>query len=530
MPATVDVSESRVEIVTVPVADIEVTGFEFEAPAGAMDGILSTEQECTVAASVIASVNTDSVRLELVTPQGFDVSGDTEIFIGAGDGTVKTVRWTVSAPSDERAAETIRLVLSGRDENSGESFVEPDVTLGVEVVTRASLDISARISGPPDALDGVISVGLPFTVEATAVNTGSADMDTTGARLEIVLPDGVGYTLDGDTYRKPFYPGAAVSWSLRAPGAPSPPANITLRFSEPYALDENSGLSVPLVTEEVFIPVQTEAGWVALTNLSRVSGLDTIPPYVVPQGVVGVPVLRIGTRNNSTYTLGLDTLYVTIERSNSRVAEDPSRYVSRLELITPSGTYTETVGALNPVPIVVDHDYTIAESRIDTLLLRADIAEGAPAGELRFDIARSLDIVLTIDEGPRVGVVWESDEGDIAGHFLSGPLSVMSGSFEEYVHNYPNPFKAGSEETSIAYFMTEDAPVSIRIYDLMGNLAWSKDISAGDPGATGSEPGTWCEVNWDGRNDKGQLVRNGVYLCRIQAGSRSSTFKIAVAK
>ena len=106
----------------------------------------------------------------------------------------------------------------------------------------------------------------------------------------------------------------------------------------------------------------------------------------------------------------------------------------------------------------------------------------------------------------------------------------MSGDFEEYVHNYPNPFKAGSEETRIAYFMTVDAPVNIRIFDLMGNLVWSKDISAGDPGATGSEPRTWCEVFWDGRNDKGQLVRNGVYLCRIQAGSRSATFKIAVAK
>jgi len=527
-PCSVIVHESRVVIFTVDAAVTDVTGFQIEAPEGASDGILSTGQQLTVGASIVPSVNADSVRLELLPPDGFEVSGSAEIFIGTGDGTVKTVQWIVTAPSVPSGVDTFFLRVRWCDENSGVSFAETDGSFGAEVVTRASLDLSAIISGPPDATDGVISVGLPFTVEATVENTGAAGVDTSGARLEIMLPEG--YAFNGDAGSKPFYPGVPVTWNLRAPGSPTSPDNIIVGFAEPYARDENSGQSVPLVTEEVFIPVQTEAGRIALSNLSGVPGLDTIPPYVVPQGVADVPVLRIQMRNNSTYTIGLDTLLVTIERNDRRIAADPSRYVPRLELITPDGAFEVPVGAVNPVPIAVDRAYTIDENVVDTLVLRADIADNAPAGELRFDIAGSADVVMRIDDDTTVGVVWEGDEGDIAGHFLSGPLSVMSGDFEEYVHNYPNPFRAGSEETRIAYFMTEDAPVTIRIYDLMGNLVWTKDIAAGETGATGSEPGTWCEVNWDGRNDKGQLVRNGVYLCRLQAGSRSATFKIAVAK
>jgi hypothetical protein len=528
--AAIGTEESRVTVVTLPASDIELTGFVFEAPAGAEDGIISTDQECTVAASVIASENADSVRLELVLPTGFTVTGDAEKLIGRGDGTEKTARWNITAPSAAVADDALILRSSGRDMNSGDSFTGPEGLLDVQVVEKSLLDLSYHISEPPEATDRILSVGLSFTVEAIVENLGSAGVDTAGARLEMVLPDG--YTLDEDTYNKPFFPGEAVTWNLRAPGSPAPsPADITVRFVEPYARDENTDESAPVTTPpQAPISVVTVEGWLLMDNLSVVPGLDSIPPNVVPQGAVDVPVLRVRLRNNSAYTLGLDTLYLTIEGGGRGPLSDPSRYVSSIELVTAGGVDSASVTAANPVPIVVDHGYTIGEGEMDTVYLRVDIAGDAPAGELRFDIAGSDDVFFTISDGPRVGVVWEGDEGDIEGHFTSGPLVVMSRNFEEYMHNYPNPFRAGSESTRIAYYMTEDASVSIRIYDLMGNLVWSKDIEAGESGATGSPSGTWCEVTWNGRNDRGQLVRNGVYLCKVQAGSQSATCKIAVAK
>jgi hypothetical protein len=195
--------------------------------------------------------------------------------------------------------------------------------------------------------------------------------------------------------------------------------------------------------------------------------------------------------------------------------------------------YPASVLGDNPVRLFVDHDFTIEPGAADTVLLAVDIAPAAPPGEIRLNLARSGDVVFSIGEtepGPRMGVVWQDDGSDIAEHFRSGPLSIMSERFEEYVHNYPNPFRAGSETTKISYYLTEDSDVTIDIYDLLGSLVWSKIIRAGEPGGTGTAEKTWWEVEWNGRNGRGELVRNGVYLCKVNAGSRSAMFKIAVAK
>jgi hypothetical protein len=265
--------------------------------------------------------------------------------------------------------------------------------------------------------------------------------------------------------------------------------------------------------------------------MSNISSGDSIPPFVVPQGTRNVPVMRIVLRNASAFTIGLDTLYVAIEDGRKNLVADPSRAVDSLRLAVNGSAFTAAVTTLNPVPIVVDHDFTLPAGTADTLLLAVDIGSMAGAGEIRFEIERSSSVVLSIsDSGTRIGVSLELDGGDIAGHFRSGPLSIMSSRFDEYVHNYPNPFRAGTEPTKICYFLKKNSSVTIKIYDLGGRLVWSRSIGAGEAGGTGAPEGIWHEIPWNGRNDRGELVRNGVYMCKVEAGSQSALFKIAVAK
>jgi FlgD Ig-like domain len=108
----------------------------------------------------------------------------------------------------------------------------------------------------------------------------------------------------------------------------------------------------------------------------------------------------------------------------------------------------------------------------------------------------------------------------------SGPLVILSSNFEEYAHNYPNPFRAGSDETRIAYFLDAPANVSIKIYAITGDLVHEESIPSSDPRAQSGPQ----ETTWDGRNDKGEVVRNGVYVCVLNAGGKSAKFRIAVAK
>jgi hypothetical protein len=122
--------------------------------------------------------------------------------------------------------------------------------------------------------------------------------------------------------------------------------------------------------------------------------------------------------------------------------------------------------------------------------------------------------------------VTDSLGNPLDGQITSELLVVLSSQFAEYAHNYPNPFRAGSQNTNIAYFMQATGNVNVQVYDLTGDLVFEESIPAGDP-RTQSGP---QETTWDGRNGKGEVVRNGIYVCVLNAGGQTAKFRIAVAK
>ena len=530
--AFVQTPAAQVDVVIEEAASAHGCALAVESPGGAVDGVLSTGQPLVVRADVTPSANSVQNTATLAVPAGFALAGEATAVLGDGDGSARTARWTVTAPENVTSSVDFTLATSGIDGNSGLAFSGCGAQMNVTVVERAVLDLAAYISGPPEAVEGKLSPNLAFTIRAEVSNLGTAGVDTAGARIEIVLPAGAGYELDGEaeTFRKPYAPGAPVEWRLRAPLASSPPRIITVRFVQPAARDENTSAPAAVATAEVPIGVTTEAGTIAMQNISR-SG--EIPPYVVPQGAPDVPVLRVVFRNNSDYTAGLDTLYVSVKDGDGRLHANPARYVSTVTLAAGGVAYSAAAGDENPIPLVAGHAFSIEPGAADTALVSIDVARGAPAGQLRIDLARSDDVVFSIGADPdrsRIRVVWDASGGDIAGRFYNTPLSVMSAVFEEYVHNYPNPFRAGSQSTKIAYFLTQNAQVRVRIFDFTGVLVWAKEIPAGAPGGRGEPEGTWWEIEWDGRNGAGEVVRNGVYVCMLEAGGRSAVFKIAVAK
>jgi flagellar hook assembly protein FlgD len=84
--------------------------------------------------------------------------------------------------------------------------------------------------------------------------------------------------------------------------------------------------------------------------------------------------------------------------------------------------------------------------------------------------------------------------------------------------------------------LSEDADVSLDIYDLFGHLVWTREFEAGAPGGMGrgssSHPNS---VEWSGVNDKGQKVGNGGYILIARAVAHgkvvmNSNRKIAVLR
>src|SRR4030042_3914627 len=110
----------------------------------------------------------------------------------------------------------------------------------------------------------------------------------------------------------------------------------------------------------------------------------------------------------------------------------------------------------------------------------------------------------------------------------SADKKLYDPSTEPLLWNCPNPFgKTGKETTTITYYLDEDSPVSLWMFTLVGDLVWSRTFTASDPmGHAGSH-----EIIWNGNNDRGRQVLNGVYLLMMETGGgKSLKNKIAVMR
>jgi hypothetical protein len=90
--------------------------------------------------------------------------------------------------------------------------------------------------------------------------------------------------------------------------------------------------------------------------------------------------------------------------------------------------------------------------------------------------------------------------------------------------NYPNPF---NPETWIPFRLTEDASVTLAIYDTTGKVVRSIEL--------GHKPAAVYEskdkaIYWDGRNDLGEHVASGIYFYVLTANDFAASRKMLVLK
>jgi len=92
------------------------------------------------------------------------------------------------------------------------------------------------------------------------------------------------------------------------------------------------------------------------------------------------------------------------------------------------------------------------------------------------------------------------------------------------LQNYPNPF---NPETWIPFQLKEASEVTIRIYDLHGNLI--RTLHLGYLPA-GPYLGRTEAAYWDGRNELGEKVASGIYIYQMRAGDKVFFKRMAILK
>jgi hypothetical protein len=99
------------------------------------------------------------------------------------------------------------------------------------------------------------------------------------------------------------------------------------------------------------------------------------------------------------------------------------------------------------------------------------------------------------------------------------------------IASYPNPFHPPVQGTTLAWKLSDDASVKLRIFTASGDLVLERSFAKGAPGGT-LGLNTWV---WDGANGAGRTVASGGYLAFVEAQGNGATLhvmrrKIAVVR
>ncbi len=108
--------------------------------------------------------------------------------------------------------------------------------------------------------------------------------------------------------------------------------------------------------------------------------------------------------------------------------------------------------------------------------------------------------------------------------FLEQLLIALAPQKTALFHNYPNPF---NPETWIPYQLSESSVVTIEIYSSGGQLIRTLDLGEKSAGLYQNKDSA---AHWDGKNEIGEPVANGVYFYKLTAGSHSATRRMVIRK
>jgi hypothetical protein len=115
----------------------------------------------------------------------------------------------------------------------------------------------------------------------------------------------------------------------------------------------------------------------------------------------------------------------------------------------------------------------------------------------------------------------------------SGDADTVIGIYVSHLSDslfaFPNPFGFNKDLTLISYYLQRSMPITLTIYDPFGNQVWSRRFRQNEAGAKSGDN----VVYWDGRNNRGHRVANGIYVIEVLGELHTgvdykSTYRIGV--
>lgn len=183
-----------------------------------------------------------------------------------------------------------------------------------------------------------------------------------------------------------------------------------------------------------------------------------------------------------------------------------------------------TVVETNGFAAVSFPEFLIRAGESRTIVFHLGVTDDPPE---RFTVSLESDLIDAVFEGGSldgrpVSIATPGDERVI----FSRTYAVRGAGLEESFVVENNPFNPLDQPARFSYELPEPSLVEFRVFTLTGEEVYARDIPESQ------FIGTEQEVQWDGRNNDGRMVNNGVYIVSIKIASTGdqAIMKVAVVK
>lgn len=502
------------------------------SPLGALDSELSTHQTFQIEADVRWQNCLDLPSISLQLTGGF-TTPESNPKRPSNAGNQGRVSWSIKAPEIQIQNIPIWLRLTANDATSGNAFTVKSDSLKVSVVERAKIQFHGEILSPVNARDGVVSTGQEFVVGAFLTNIGTANLNGNFS-AKILLPESQGYTIqETATLTAAYFD--TIYWHVTAPLYEREAKNIQIVL-EGAPNDHNTSVEVAADARQnssTAILIQTEVKSVTIAAFSPRNHISSAKGDSAV-AMIGLELICSGNVNSNNILLS--GVKIKLKDRLNNLILDPARVISRIAAVDyqkRSIVYGQvtSIPSANPIEILFTQPDTLKPEIPNKIEFQVDILATTSIADFRL-VIDSTEALYLIDEFSGLTPKLKSESGQLFTvlNFESTPTVIMESDFKDAFCCFPNPFgNPDRPYTKFIYFLDEDTDITFKIFTLIGELVWSRSYSASEP--QGKKGRHEADIIWDGRNERGYHVLNGVYIASIATGYGKSTFtKIAVIK
>lgn len=456
----------------------------------------------------VSSAEAENVGVTLTTDGGSQFLRDQIIgHVGALD-TV-TVMYNITAARVPATAEIFRF-----DVTSPNVFPLPPED-NVELVTverPANLTLTYSLLG---AVNNVVANGAGFGLNIQMTNSGDAPTtpgvySLTAGGVPIGITDPLIDTIDDRT---------PSNYNLTAP---------------------NFDTIIPLQFVMLQRPVDRNTGQLATINLSNfgvtvyVTSLDArlnVKTIDVGSGVAtsgdvkDLAVLRLSKGGTSTLSdIEVSDMEIAVTDAEGKAIDARRIFVTGNTGVYEGGRkLSVTTAGGNRIRFLFS-DMIVSSSQSRELNLRATFQDGLPHG-IRVSLDAQ-DIHAEFNSGPvagQVAPVMGPDDGDV---IFDIPFETTGQTLASSFVVRENPYNPDRGLAEFRFLPTDPSGVRLNIYSLDGQEVFEREY----PGEQATEAGdSFALLTWDGRNNSGDVVRNGVYVAVLSGLKTREQARIKLA-